>query len=69
MNIGDKIFLLYTDRESKETSCEGPSTITSFLIDPHNDEGVIIVKDLNGRSKQIDLEGTSSHDIDIHVVY
>jgi len=69
MNIGDKIFLLYTDRETKETSCEGPSTITDFLIDPFNDEGVIIVKNLNGRSKQIDLEGTSSHDVDVHVVY
>lgn len=69
MNIGDKIFLLYTDRLTQETSCEGPSTITNFLIDPHNDEGVIIVKDLNGKSKQVDLQGTSSHEVDIHVVY
>ena len=23
MNIGDKIFLLYTNRKTKETSCDG----------------------------------------------
>jgi hypothetical protein len=30
---------------------------------------VIIIKDLNGKSRPIDLEGTSSHEVDIHVVY
>lgn len=69
MNIGDKIFLLYTDRQTKETTCEGPATITNFLIDPHNDQGVIIVKDIHGKGKSVDLEGTSSHDVDVHLVY
>ena len=69
MNIGVKIFLLYPDRQTKETSCQGPSTITNFLVDPHNDEGVIIVRDVDGSSRPIDLEGTSSHEIDIHIVY
>ena len=59
MNIGDKIFLLYTDRKTKETSCEGPSTIVGFQVEPFNDEGVIVVN----------LEGTSSHEVDIHLVY
>jgi len=68
MNIGDKIFLLYTDRETKDTSCEGPATIVNFVVDPHNDEGVIIIKDISGRTRPVDLEGTSSHDVDIHVV-
>jgi len=68
MNIGDKIFLLYTNRETQDTFCEGPATICDFLIDPHNDEGVIIVKDINGKCRPVDLEGTSSHEVDIHFV-
>jgi len=68
MNIGDKIFLLYTNRKTKETSCEGPVKITNFQIDPHNDEGVIVVKDTSGKFKAVDLEGTASHEVDIHLV-
>tara|TARA_R110000796_G_scaffold213723_1_gene329803 strand:- start:569 stop:778 length:210 start_codon:yes stop_codon:yes gene_type:complete len=69
MNIGDKIFLLYTDRKTKETSCEGPSTIVGFQVEPFNDEGVIVVKNRNGRQMSVNLEGTSSHEVDIHLVY
>jgi hypothetical protein len=69
MNIGDKIFLLYTDRKTRDTSCEGPAIISSFIIDPHNDEGIIVIKKPNGSSCMVDLEGTSSHEVDIHLVY
>ena len=31
MNIGDKIFLLYTNRKTQETSCDGPATIIDFV--------------------------------------
>jgi hypothetical protein len=48
MNIGDKIFLLYTNRQTKETSCDGPATIIDFLNAPLNDEGVILIKKLDG---------------------
>jgi hypothetical protein len=47
MNIGDKIFLLYTNRKTKETSCDGPATIIDFINEPLNDEGVILVKKFN----------------------
>ena len=69
MNIGDKVFLLYTHRNTKETFCEGPAEITNYQVNPHNDEGVIIIKDIGGKSRAVDLEGTSSHEVDIHVVY
>jgi hypothetical protein len=68
MNIGDKIFLLYTHRETKDTFSEGPSTITNFLVDPHNDEGVIVIKGIGGKSRAVNLEGTSSHEVDIHFI-
>ena len=69
MNIGDKIFVLYTDRSTQETSCEGPSEIVFFLDEPHNDEGVIVVKHLDGKTAPLNLAGTASHDVDIHIVY
>jgi hypothetical protein len=69
MNIGDKIFLLYTDRKTNEKSCEGPATIVGFQDEPLNDEGVIIVQKDDGRQMCVNLEGTSSHDVDIHLVY
>jgi hypothetical protein len=69
MNIGDKIFLLYTDRKTRDTSCDGPATITNFIVDPHNDEGIIVVRRTDGSSAMVDLEGTSSHEVDIHLVY
>mgnify|MGYP003650877816 CR=1 FL=1 len=69
MNIGDKLFLLYTDRKTKETSCDGPATIVGFQNEPLNDEGVIVVQKLDGRTECVNLEGTSSHEIDIHLVY
>lgn len=69
MNIGDKLFLLYTDRKTKETSCDGPAIIVGFQNEPLNDEGVIVVQKLDGRTECVNLEGTSSHEIDIHLVY
>ena len=69
MNIGDKIFLLYTNRVTRDTSCEGPAIIKNFVVDPHNDEGVIIVEKSDGSSMMVDLEGTCSHDVDVHLVY
>ncbi len=69
MNIGDKIFLLYTDRKTSEQTCEGPATIIDFQDAPLNDEGVIVVKKSDGTTRPINLEGTSSHEVDIHVVY
>lgn len=69
MNIGDKVFLLYTNRETQETSCDGPATIIDFINEPLNDEGVILVKKLDGSTSPINLEGTSSHEVDVHVVY
>jgi len=69
MNIGDKIFLLYTDRKTQETTCDGPATIIGFQIEPLNDEGVIVIEKLNGGRQPINLEGTSSHEVDVHVVY
>jgi hypothetical protein len=69
MNIGDKIFLLYTDRKTNEQTCEGPAIIVGFQDEPLNDEGVIVVKKTNGRTVPINLEGTSSHEVDVHVVY
>jgi hypothetical protein len=69
MNIGDKIFLLYTDRRTRDTTCEGPATIVGFEVEPLNDEGVIVVEKLDGSKKPVNLEGTSSHDVDIHLVY
>ena len=68
MNIGDKIFLLYTHRATKKT-CEGPCTVIGFLDEPLNDEGTIIVEKLDGKQSAINLEGTSSHEIDVHLVY
>jgi hypothetical protein len=69
MNIGDKIFLLYTDRSTNERTCEGPVTIVDFLNEPMNDEGTIVVEKLDGTKCPVNLEGTSSHDVDIHMVY
>ena len=69
MNIGDKIFLLYTHRESQQKTCDGPLTIIDFLDAPLNDEGTIVVKDVEGRTQSVKLEGTSSHEVDVHVVY
>ncbi len=69
MNIGDKIFLLYTDRKTQERSCEGPVTIVGFQDAPLNDEGVIIVEKFDGKTTPINLEGTSSHELDVHLVY
>ena len=68
MNIGDKIFLLYTDRKTKETSCKGPAEIVGFLDAPLNDEGVIVIENLNGKQVAVNLEGTSSHEVDVHFV-
>tara|TARA_R110000824_G_scaffold3309_3_gene15649 strand:+ start:51 stop:260 length:210 start_codon:yes stop_codon:yes gene_type:complete len=68
MNIGDKIFLLYTDRRTQETSCEGPATIIGFQDEPLNDEGVIVVEKNNGKQFAVNLEGTSSHEVDIHFI-
>ena len=68
MNIGDTIFLLYTDRKTKEKSCSGPSKIIGFEIEPLNDEGVIIIEKNDGSKSAVNLEGTSSHDVDIHFV-
>ena len=69
MNIGDKIFLLYTNRETKEKSCEGPVTVIGFQDEPLNDEGVIVVQKDDGHTMPVNLEGTSSHEVDIHLVY
>ena len=69
MNIGDKIFLLYTDRKTKERSCEGPVTIVGFQDAPLNDEGVIVVEKFDGKTSPVNLEGTSSHELDVHLVY
>jgi hypothetical protein len=69
MNIGDRIFLLYTDRITHETSCEGPATIIGFQVEPLNDEGIIVVQKTNGSTCPVDLEGTSSHEVDVHLVY
>jgi|TARA_A100001011_G_scaffold399575_1_gene508916 hypothetical protein len=69
MNIGDKIFLLYTDRQTKERSCEGPVTIVGFQDAPLNDEGVIVVEKFDGKTSPVNLEGTSSHELDVHLVY
>tara|TARA_R100000700_G_C3161385_1_gene137412 strand:- start:813 stop:1022 length:210 start_codon:yes stop_codon:yes gene_type:complete len=69
MNIGDKIFLLYTDRTTFETSCDGPATIIGFQVEPLNDEGVIVVEKQNGSKMSVNLQGTASHDIDVHIVY
>ena len=69
MNIGDKLFLLYTNRITKEKTCEGPVTVVGFLDEPMNDEGTIVVEKLNGKQSAINLEGTSSHEIDVHLVY
>lgn len=69
MNIGDKIFVLYINKQTQETSCEGPSEIITFLDKPHNDEGVIVIRYPNGKTGPLNLAGTSSHDIDIHIVY
>tara|TARA_Y100001938_G_C7845993_1_gene308441 strand:+ start:39 stop:248 length:210 start_codon:yes stop_codon:yes gene_type:complete len=69
MNIGDKIFLLYTDRKTKEQTCDGPATIIGFQNEPLNDEGVIVVEKNDGSTCPINLEGTSSHEVDIHLVY
>ena len=68
MNIGDKVFLLYTDRTTKEKTCEGPCTVVDFLDAPLNDEGTIIVEKIDGSRSPVNLEGTSSHDVDIHFV-
>ncbi len=69
MNIGDKIFLLYTDRKTKERSCEGPVTIIGYEVEPLNDEGVIVVEKYDGKKFPVNLEGTSSHEVDVHLVY
>jgi hypothetical protein len=69
MNIGDKIFLLYTDRKTNEKTCEGPATIIGFQNEPLNDEGVIVVEKYDGSTCPVNLEGTASHEIDIHLVY
>ena len=69
MNIGDKIFLLYTNRETKEKTCEGPGTIIGFQIEPLNDEGVIVVLKTDGTTTPVDLQGTASHEVDVHLVY
>lgn len=69
MNIGDKIFLLYTDRITRETTCDGPGTIIGFQIEPMNDEGVIVVLKTDGTTTPVDLQGTSSHEVDVHLVY
>jgi hypothetical protein len=34
-----------------------------------NDEGTIVVEKYDGTKCPINLEGTSSHDVDIHMVY
>ena len=68
MNIGDKIFLLYTNRKTQEKSREGPATIVGFQIEPLNDEGVIVIEKIDGKRMPINLEGTSSHEIDVHFV-
>jgi hypothetical protein len=69
MNIGDKIFLLYTDRKTKERTCEGPVKIVGFQDAPLNDEGVIVVEKFDGKTCPVNLEGTSSHELDVHLVY
>ena len=69
MNIGDKVFLLYTNRETRETTCEGPAILVDYIDAPHNDEGVVVIENIHGKRSPINLEGTSSHEIDIHVVY
>ncbi len=69
MNIGDKIFLLYTNRKTKEKTCDGPAKIVGYVVEPMNDEGIIVVEKLNGKTQPIDLQGTSSHEVDIHLVY
>ena len=69
MNIGDKIFVSYTNRTTKETSCEGPAKIIGFQVEPLNDEGVIVIEKIDGKTASVNLEGTSSHEIDIHLVY
>lgn len=68
MNIGDKIFLLYTNRKTQEKTCDGPLTIVDFIDAPLNDEGTIVVKSGDGKSRSVNLEGTSSHEVDIHFV-
>ena len=69
MNIGDKIFLLYTDRKTNEKTCEGPATIIGFQNEPLNVEGVIVVQKYDGSTCPVNLEGTASHEIDVHLVY
>ena len=68
MNIGDKIFLLYTHRKTQQKTCDGPLTIVDFLDAPLNDEGTIVVKNVEGRTQCVNLEGTSSHEVDVHFV-
>jgi len=68
MNIGDKIFLLYTDKNTQDTTCAGPSEIVQVLDEPHNDEGVIVIKHRNGKTATVNLAGTSSYDVEVQFV-
>jgi hypothetical protein len=34
-----------------------------------NDEGVIVVLKTDGTTTPVDLQGTASHEVDVHLVY
>jgi hypothetical protein len=68
MNIGDKIFLLYTDKKTSDRTCDGPLEIVNFLDEPLNDEGTIVVERHDGKTSMVRLEGTASYDVEVHVI-